>query len=264
MKTGVVVFVATVGIAVMAGPKQASAQVDQPQLARQILGSEATIRRAAVLQVERMGSKNAGPELRAALIAALERDGEIRADRYRARRRGETLEPLEDPELVGPLTRTVAALQDPAAIPALAGALGTGFAAIRALEAFGEQAAPTVLATVLSRDRSSEAVDSGLITLRMMVEGSRVRPLSAGVLAQIRRAAEMRLTEPQEFVTTVWRAIDLAVVLDDAPLRRLVDSIAADPRSITLTRGKMDAELAETTRRRAVDRLGGVLPKPRP
>ena len=62
--------------------------------------------------------------------------------------------PLEDPEFVGPITRAVARLQDPAAIPALVGVLGTGSTAIRVLVAFGEPAAPEVIATVLSRERN--------------------------------------------------------------------------------------------------------------
>ena len=74
----------------------------------------------------------------------------------------------------------------------------------------------------------------------------------------------MRLVEPQDFITTVWWAIDLAVVLDDIRLKGLVQSIAANPASISLVRGTMDAELIEMTRRRATERLSGIPPMPRP
>ncbi len=255
---------AVAALCVVSHRTPAWAQAEQRDIATRLLGSDPTARRAAVLQVERMDSENVGPELRTALIETLDREGRLLEQRYRAGRRGETLPPLEDPEFVGPITRAVARLQDPAAIPALVSVLGTGSTAIRALVAFGEPAAPEVIATVLSRERNYEAVNGGLIALRLMVEEILARPLSAGVLADIRRAAEMRLVEPQDFITTVWWAIDLAVVLDDIRLNGLVQSIAANPASISLVRGTMDAELIETTRRRATERLTGVPSLPRP
>ena len=61
-------------------------------------------------------------------------------------------------------------MRDLKAIPALAGALGTGMRVVRALTAFGDAAALAVLQIVRSPASSKEAVDDGLVALRLMVE----------------------------------------------------------------------------------------------
>ena len=82
---------------------------------------------------------------------SLEREGRIQVERVRADRRGEVLQEQEDPEFITHVARTVAALHDPSTIPALANyGLGTGSPPRDALVAFGEQAAPAVLAAVMS------------------------------------------------------------------------------------------------------------------
>jgi hypothetical protein len=247
--------------AVALGPATVQAQVDQRALAQQILNGSARERSRAVEEARALGPQNTGPELRAALIAALEREGQLEAQRYHADLRGQTLEPPELPEFIFRLSGVVAELQDPAAIPALVGVLGTGSPVTNALVAFGEEAVPAILAAVRSPETTHYVVDGALIALRFMVEGAGPHPRSASTLNEIRSAAKQRLIGKQYF-TTVWSAIDLAVALKDPDLRRIVDSLASD-RNAVVARGIEGAETIEETQRRAADRLAGVPPKPR-
>lgn len=208
-----------------------------------------------------MGPQNAGPELRAALIAVLESETRAHLEAYKADRSGQMPEFVESPELIGRVIRAVAQLEDPKTIPALAGALGTGFTAIRALVGFGQQAAPAVLDVVRSPNSTHYQVDAGLIALRLMVERTPSRPLSSDTLDQIGRVAQERLTGNQYF-TTLWWAIDLAVVLNDVELRRIVESLASDWNEV-VARGVDDPDLIERTQKRASDRLAGIAPLPR-
>jgi hypothetical protein len=239
------------------------AQTDQPALAQQLLEGSAAERGVAVAVAEALGAANTGPELRAALVAALEREGRIQVERVRADRRGEVLQEQEDAEFITHVARTVAALHDPRTIPALANfGLGTGSPPRDALVAFGEQAAPAVLAAVMSPDSSHDTVDDGLVTLRFMVEGMASHPLTAGTIAQIRRAAEQRMTGKQYF-TILWYAIDLASVLNDTKLWSIVQSIASDLNEV-FARGVENPDLFELTQKRATDRLAGIPALPRP
>lgn len=89
-----------------------------------------------------------------------------------------------------------------------------------------------------------------------MVEGRGARPLSAGTLDEIRRAAKQRLTGKQD-APTLWKGIDLAVVLGDPDLRRIVESIAADSSEI-VARGITHPGLIEATHRLAAGRLAAA------
>jgi len=258
-----VVLLATALMATVLHTPIVEGQWDQLALAQQLLREGPTERGRALEIARAIGPQNTGPELRAALRTALEREGMVHLRRWQASRRGEVIEPLRDPEFLVRASGVVAELQDPAAIRALAGALGTGSAAIRALEAFGEQAAPAVLAVVTSPDDITSMVNDGLIALRLMVEEAGKRPLSADTLQEIGRAAQQRLTERQRSVTTVWRAIDLAAVLDDPDLRRIVESLASN-RNEVVAGGVEDPELIDRTQKHAYDRLAGVPALPRP
>jgi hypothetical protein len=244
--------------------QQLLAQTDQHALAQQLLEGSAAERTVVVAVAEALGAENTGPELRAALVAALEREGRLLRERSQAARHGMAL-PLEEPEFIAQASRAVAALHDPATIPALVDyALGTGGSPIDTLAAFGQQAAPAVVAAVMSPDPPHDTVDSGLITLRFMVEGIASRPLSAGTIAQIQRAAEQHLASGKELqITTLWWAIDLAIALNDAKLRGIVQSIASD-RNAVLDRGVLDLQLVGQTQKRAAERLAGIPALPRP
>jgi hypothetical protein len=204
-----------------------------------------------------IGPAGSGSTLRAALIALLEKQNLIVEQ---ARQAGITLETVENPEFMSSVHHAVAALKDPQAIPALARALGW-FTVVRALADFGDQAAQAVLGVVTSPTSRYSAVDDGLTVLRWMVESRSERPLSPGTLVQIRRAAEQRLTGEQYF-TTLWYAIDLASVLDDAELRRIIEELATYPSDV-VARGVTNPRLIERTQKRAADRLAGVPPVPR-
>jgi hypothetical protein len=137
------------------------------------------------------------------------------------------------------------------------------FTLIRPLADFGQLAAPSVLRVVMSPESHYTAVDDGLRILRFMVEKRQTRPLSADTLGEIRRAARQRLTGKQYF-TTLWYAIDLAMVLDDEGLKRIVESFANDPQAI---RGVVEPDVPDVidrTGKRVQDRLAGVPALPRP
>lgn len=243
--------------------RQMDAQVDQRALAQRLLSDDAALRTQALKTVRSLGPLNIGPELRTALIAFLDKGNKVARD---ATGRGDPVERLLDPEFYAKVCQTVAELRDPAAIAVLAGSLGTcGWVVHREVAAFGEQAAPAVLAVVTSSQSSYEAVNEGLIALRFMVENADMRPLSDATVKGIRRAAEQHLIAPGRpsgtGVTLRW-AIDLAVALGDPGLRRMVESLAFDPQTV-IARGITDPQLIDQTRKWATDRLAGIPPLPR-
>lgn len=246
------------GLAVTSATATVRAQVDQQTLARQILSADRGEQSRALSAAWALGPQNTGPELRAALITLLDRNNRIVAE---AAKRDEVLENLINPEFVAHVAHVVSQLQDSQAIPALAGALGSGSTLIRdALADFGEQAAPAVLQVVTSPETPDDEIREGLLTLRFMVEGPGARPLSAGTRDAIRRAAKQRLAGKQYF-TVLGRAIDLAVSLRDPELRRIVEALAANPDSVA-ARGIDDPELVELVQRQAASRLVGGPSRP--
>jgi len=162
----------------------------------------------------------------------------------------------------------VAPLKDPQAIPALVDtfSIGSSSTVVDALADFGEEAAPALLAGVMSPQSHYNAVNDGLMTLRMMVEDAGTHPLSAGTLGEIRRVAEHFLTAPERppsIGTTLWSAIDLAAVLKHPGLRQIVGALASDPKEV-IARGVTDPGDIARTQKWAADRLAGVplLPPP--
>jgi len=219
----------------LATPLQA--QVDQQALARELMSGDPN----ALAQAQRLGRGNTGPDVRAALIALLEKNNQAEEGN------------VANPEFVVHVAHTVSQLGDPAAIPALAGALGSGSMLVRdALAEFGDRAAPEVLRVVTSPASHYSAVDQGLIALRFMAEGHGGR-LSPATLDRIRGAAMQRLTGRQYF-TTLWQAIDLAIALNDAELRQIVESLAAS-RDTVAARGIVNPLIIERTQTRATTRL---------
>jgi hypothetical protein len=233
------------------------AQVDQHALAQQLLHGGREERSQAVAKAQSLLPQDTGPELRAALVALLEKMNRITAD---AAARKEPVSRLEDPELIAAVAHVVSGLQDPQAIPALAGALGSGSTLVRdALAEFGEPASADVLRIVTSSG-NHYAVEGGLIALRFMVEGHGAQPLSSGTLQQIRQAAKQRLNG-QQYFTTVWYAIDLAALLNDVELKRILESLATDRRAVA-ARGINGDDLIKMTQGRAAQRLAGAPASP--
>jgi hypothetical protein len=242
-----------------------SGQADQSALARQLTEAEtAPQRREALERIRGVHPQTMRRELRAALIAALDREGKRLVDRHNRDARGEFVEDHEDPTFITDVARVVADMRDPAAISALAGALGTGFIVINGLAAFGAEAVPTLVDVVTSPNSIHDAVDHGLIALRFVVENTPSRPLTPAARASVRRAADQRLKSGKGLdITTLWWAIDLAVVLNDPGLRQRVERLATDWNAVEAT-GIRDVELGQQTQKRAADRLAGVPPLPRP
>jgi len=254
---------AVLSIVFVAASASVAAQPDQRALAAQLRGAELAARREALSTIARMAPESIGPELRAALIAELEREAQLITDRYWAPRRNQPMPPLDDPDYIVKLAEVVGALKERQAIPALAHALGLGFVTIRPLVDFGEAAVPAVLEVALSLDSSVYAVNEALMTLRMIVERRTERPLRPETLAAIRDAARQHLIVKQPFFETTMWAIDLAIALDDPPLRRIVEAIAANPAEAR-ARGALDPEDILLVQHRASERLAGVPPIQQP
>jgi hypothetical protein len=154
-------------------------------------------------------------------------------------------------------------LKSPRAIPELVKTLGLGFSIVpRQLAEFGEDAAPAVLAVVASAESNREVIHEGLMALRFMVEGAVRRPVSAATRERIKQAAEQWLAARQQSILTLGAAIDLAAVLGDPDLRRILESLASDPNAVA-SRG-IGAGSIEWIRKHATDRLAGAPPLPRP
>jgi hypothetical protein len=254
--------IALVAVVLLAAPLRAAAlqsPADQFSIAAQLLSEDRNERNKAFELARTIQPEDVSPRLRAALIALLTKENEIVRE---AARRDEPLAYFDDPEFIASLSRFVGELRDPRAIPALSEAIYGGVTVMRALAAFGEPAVAPVVKVVSSSESHYNAVNHGLITLRLIVEGTPAQPLSKASLEQIRGAVEQRLTGKQYF-TILWQAIDLAVVLDDARLRGIVETLATDW-NVVLLRGVEDPELIERTRQRATERLAGVPPLPRP
>jgi hypothetical protein len=239
---------------------QTPTQIDQSEVARRLLTGNGSERGRALVSVQQIGRKNLTPQLRAALITALEREGKLVAELLARRERGDWGTELENPEFIAQLAKVVATFRDPGVIPSLAGALGSSPQAINALAEFGEPAASAVL-QVLENTASTSVEMDALLTLRFMAEGVG-GPLTAGTRERMRQVARERLTTRQKSITTVRGAIDLAVALNDAELRRIVQSLASDRNAVVALRDT-DAEMITRTQRIAAERLAGVPPRPR-
>lgn len=260
-------FVVVIGGAVVLSADVLAQAPDQRELAQKIVSSVAASEKAMALeQVAAIAPKDVGEDLKAALIIALERQGQRLRERETAIRNGRFPEPL-DPELILDLTRVVVPLKDPRTIPGLAGALGTGMLSVRALAAFGDGAVSPTAAVIASPESMTASVDDGLVALSMVVESQTAdRRLSATSLGEIRRVAEYRLKTPGRAASsgvTLRGAIDLAAALNDASLRAVIQALASDPNE-SISRGVVDPRLIEKTQKQAADRLAGVPALPRP
>ena len=237
-------------------------QVDQHAIAEQLLQGDFKARSNALEQARVLGPKNTGAELRAALIELLEKNNRTVE---LSRQRKQPLSAFENPEFVTHVGHVVSQLGHPDAMPALAGALGTGSTFVRdALADFGDRAAANVLRVVTAPATHPDAVAEGLTTLRFLVEGAGTPRLSTAKRREIRGAAKALLTGKYHF-TTVWQAIDLGVALKDRELRSIVGFLAASRDSVA-TRGITSVDLIQLTQGRAKRRLSGepILPKYRP
>lgn len=238
----------------------AEAQVDQGQLVEQLRHEDRAARFSATQRVLDMGPDHASPPLREALITALADEG----DRYTAWRRGDAPRPAY-PEMIARMAWVAAHWEDVRAIEPLARALGTGSGAIWGLARFGEPAVEATIEAARTREGlgSTAIVTDALLALRFLAEGVGRTPLSASSRERIMAVARERLEPKQPHASILRRAIDLAVVLDDPELRRLVEAMAADPGEVESRLEHAEPDHIERTRERAAQRLGGEPPLPR-
>lgn len=175
------------------------------------------------------------------------------------------------------LLQAVVELEDPAAIPALTHAMGTGLLASRALIAFGVEAATHVLDVVASSTPMTDTrlVAGGLLTLRMMVERANSDDRYAAWLAEEETLSTLRSVtlrhlrpvsaagsiRPPRYPSLV-RAIDLAFVLEDDDLRDLLMMLASSEQAV-IVRGVSGGDLVDRIQRQASERLEGLDPLPR-
>lgn len=241
---------------------QTAPSASQARLAADVLSDDYAVSGPAVGRAQGLKPAQVGPELRAALFAALAREARSHQERYEAASRYQLLKPLEHPEHISFLTRTVVALRDPASIPALAATLFTGSLVPHAISQFGEAAAPAVIGVVTNDQGWHEEVSGGLMALRFMVERRGSLPLSASTLQQVRDAT-LRILNGGPRFPVLWQAIDLAIVLDDPELKAVVETLAKDPNAV-MARGIVASHIVESTQQRARDRLAGIPPLPRP
>ena len=239
-----VMLVVVVFMCVAEALAQSAAAVDQQLLATQLLSPNRGDWTTALIRAGTIPPEIVGPELRRALITLLER---MNALEEQVRRSGTTLDRFEDPESVALVHHTVAALNDPEAITALARAMGGGTVA-RALIDFGEQAAPAVIEIVASPDTDVFAVLDGLRVLEYLLRGTsmdgsaEVKPLSSAVRDSIRQVVHRRLMMNNQMFSTLENAIRLtAFFKDDPEIQRLLTELANDPNAIAV-RGVTDPE----------------------
>ncbi len=229
----------------------------QAQWAERLGSSEAAERKQAFYESLAIPHEDVLPVLSQALTRLLEGLNVVVAEAISA---GETLDVHEDPSYVAAVSRRVAEIRDPNAIRALARAMDGGRLASEALGSFGPAAIPAVVAVVEDPESHYDLVIYGLRSLGQIVALHRAT-LPTAARASIKRAVSMRLNNEQYF-TTLWAAVDLAVDLADAELLDTVRQLANDADAVR-ARGITDPEIIALTRDRAAKRLRGGSPPPR-
>jgi hypothetical protein len=131
---------------VLATP-MALGQADQSTMAQQLLAGNLRDRAAALRAAAAVRPRGGRLRVASGSRHIARKENRIVED---ALRRGEALANVEDPEFVALLSGVVAGLGDPRAIGALSKATYGGVTTSRALAAFGQQAARSVLSIVTS------------------------------------------------------------------------------------------------------------------
>lgn len=166
-----------------------------------------------------------------------------------------------NPELMARLTEAVIVLKDPKSIPVLISVLGNGSTATPiALAEFGELAIPGLITVIAQPEGPSHQVHAALLSLRCMIENDKL-VISSASIAAIKDVLSSRLATRQEFVTNLWRDIDLAIALGDPELTRIVELIASDQEAL-IERGVNAPDLIHKTQALARDRLNGAVAMP--
>jgi hypothetical protein len=252
-------IVGTCSVIFLVLPSMVEGQRSQEAIARALVADDAMQQTRAVAEAQRIGAGQVGPELRRALIAALQQKNETYRGYARARWRGEPATAWGgdgEGHVYLALVELVVDMKHPETVDALVGALGTGLSAIRALADFGELAAPAVIGVVTDPRGAPDEVSDGLLTLRFLVEDQSIPPASLELHSAVRDAAAERLSGEQS-VGVLERAIDLAVALEDEALLGIVRALARE-RNEVVARGVDDPSLIERIQEHARDRLAGL------
>ncbi len=203
---------------VLAAPRAAIAQAREDSemteraAARALLDNRLTPERDRALSLALELGPSAGPELRAAVIAAAW--AELRGDTDRA----------EDDESIFAYYDAVAGLRDPRAISFLVRALPAGPGASNALADLGAVAFPAVLETTAQLGEHPKRIEGGLTALRFLLEDG---SLGAREVARVREVARSRLSGTQDELV-VMSAMHLAISLGDMDLRQNVERLASN------------------------------------
>ena len=227
-----------------------SGGVSQARLSEWLQGPDQRVREAVVAEVLRIPLSDREPVLQRALITELMRINDELRSRETARKAGKPFPPSILGEYHGALVEAVAGSDDPAIIPALAGALGTGRLAANGLIRFGNAAVgPTALVARVST--SPIAAASALRVLGAILRDP--KPLSPESRRLIVESARSRLAGTQ-YPTVVAAACELAILTKDAELRLRVTDLARSPAAAEAL-GVRDAELVALVMRRAARAL---------
>lgn len=231
------------------------AQVDQAELARQLAEGAPGQRYGAARQILEMGPGNADPPLRDALIGAFSEEAEA----YRASRGGQ--EPTPDLDALGRMAMVASEFEDPRTIEPMLKSIAAAMGSVRGLAAYGDPVVPPVV-EIVREGRSPAEINSALITLRLLAEGVGRTPLSSSSREQLIDVARERMQPEQSVSTILWRAIDLAIALDDPDLRETVEAMAADPAEVQSRLANPEPDRVERVQQRASARLRGEPPEP--
>ena len=169
-----------------------------------------------------------------------------------------------DDNLSAPLARLAVVTQDPAAIPLLVQVHGIG--AVRAaLVAFGRLALPDLIRVV--KDGGFDEAISCMITLRQLVQVKGVDYFTDAERAKLKLLVSLFLVPGDPMVRddlskriTMKRAVQLALVLDDAEAREWVQDIAS---SNDLYQAKTGSQYPEYYRGLLQEMLGRLSAAPR-
>ena len=235
---------------------------NQSELARALRsGTRLEQQRAAMMSL-RMNVRDVGSELASALVDALVRENSfIEEHQSNPAKRGEALS-VDAPLLQHDLAASVIRFEDTRAIPALAGALGTGMAVVEALVAFGELALPEVSGVAGDTSSAASMATDALIALRHLAESERDRASSGRSRAAAKDVAKVWLDHPKPHPSLLLRAIDVGIASGDAGVRARIRRIADDPNEL-IRRGVADERTLDRLRERARAQLRGEAALPR-
>lgn len=212
-------------LVVACGSPVVGQQLDQTQLAADVLSPDAETRGRAVARVFTIPVQKRTNVLWSALSAEFKRTV---SEHLRKRDAGLPLTEA-DGEYLGDTLQAVCRSNDPTLIPYFISVIDTGQMAAVALATHGERAAPSVLKIAEADNaRELETVAALSILARMLTDSVRA-PLSGQSRQRILQVARRRLTFHTEHVGIVLSAIDLAAATGDGSLLADVAKLGADP-----------------------------------